>query len=515
MWAMLGCGASGDSNGSGPPASEIPDVFPNTSPESIEFRPTGGLTMIAGQTAEVAVQVLPPGEHTVRFALLGKTDGAFLSQSVVVTLPDGTAATTLTALAAASNFSVRAAASKLSATLDVVTLEASQASLVVTPNYPGSRNVEAWVGSVHLDTTCAALEGVPFPDGQLVTSAAGESVRIDGIPAEVPLVVVVRAGRFAGGCRSVPTLRASSVTPIQVDVMDRPLQVDALSLRVEFGVEPTEAPNPALDELAFRAVSPLTGGANDDLAALLDAMSGLSANPVAFEQARAAQGWRGALVNGLAADLPGTGLRTLVQDWMRSGLELLEAPEALQGTLASPGAAGATSLTLDSVIGLTPEETGFEALNTANAVAETEDFLRIGTTLSWQPSPFLAAAANRAALANDPERTGAADAMATQFGCDDVAGILVGVGSVPGEAFAGCDGACAETLCRDAMGVLWARVGGSELPAVPWQITGASRAQIDDEARPTRVDGTWIGTLTLPDFQSTPIGGPFSGESSP
>ena len=65
------------------------------------------------------------------------------------------------------------------------------------------------------------------------------------------------------------------------------------------------------------------------------------------------------------------------------------------------------------------------------------------------------------------------------------------------------------------MGVLWARVGGSELPAVPWQITGASRAQIDDDARPTRVDGTWIGTLTLPDFQSTPIGGPFSGDSSP
>jgi hypothetical protein len=470
--------------------------------------------MVAGQTDELTVQVSPPGEHTVRFALLGDTDSAFLSQSVVVTGPDGAGVTALTALAAASNFSVRAATSQVSAALEVLTLEASEASLLVTPNYGGSRPVAVWVASVHLNTSCAELEGVPFPDGQL-EAMGPRAVRIARIPAEVPMAVVVRAGRFAGGCRGVPSLRAGSETPVAVDVMDRPLETGSLALQVEFGVEPSEAPNPALAELAFRGVSPLTGGANDDLAALLDAMSALSDNPGAFEQARAAQGWRAALVNGLAPGLPGNGLRTLVQNWMYSGLELLEAPGALQGTLTSLGSGGAASLLLGSVIGLTPEETGFEAENTATAVTETEDFLRIGTTLTWRPSPFLAAAANRAAVERDPERTGAADAMATQFGCADVASIVVGVGSVPGEAFAGCDGGCVEALCRDAMGVLWARVGGSELPAVPWQITGASRAQIDDDARPTRVDGDWIGTLTLPDFETTPIGGPFSGESNP
>jgi len=514
MWAALGCGGSVESQGSPPPAITPEPPFPDTNPASIEFLPAGELTMVAGQTTELAVQVLPPGQHTVRFALLGKTDGAFLSQSVVQTLPDGSAFTSLTALAAASTFSVRAAASGLSAMLGVITLESSQASLLVTPNYPGSRPIENWVASVHLNTACAQLEGVPFPDGQL-DAIGTRTVRVDGIPADVPLAVVVRAGRFAGGCRNVPTLRASSETAIEVDVMDRPLQTESLSLRVEFGVQPSETPNPALDELAFRAVSPLAGGASDDLAAVLDAMSELSGNPVAFEQARAAQGWRAALVGSLPSELPGNGLRTLVQNWMRSGLELLEAPDALAGTLTSLGADGSATLALDTVIGLTPAETGFEAENTATAVTETEDFLRIGTTLEWRPSAFLAAAANRAALANDPERTGAADAMATQFGCDTVAETLVAVGSEPDEAFTGCDGDCAETLCRDAMGVLWSRVGGSELPPVPWQITGASRAQIDEDARPTRVDGDWIGTLTLPDFETTPIGGPFSGESSP
>jgi hypothetical protein len=148
-------------------------------------------------------------------------------------------------------------------------------------------------------------------------------------------------------------------------------------------------------------------------------------------------------------------------------------------------------------------------------MAETEDFLRLGATLELLPSTFLSAAANLTALAADPERTSAADAMATEFGCDAVASIIVDVGSEPGEAFAGCDEACALELCREAMDVLWSRVAGSALPAVPWQISGASRAAIDDAARPTRIDGNWIGTITVPDLGTSPIQGPFSGDANP
>jgi hypothetical protein len=198
---------------------------------------------------------------------------------------------------------------------------------------------------------------------------------------------------------------------------------------------------------------------------------------------------------------------------MQDGIELLEVPSALQGTLTSPGATVSASLKLESVIGLAPEAAGFELENTASAVAETDDFLRLGATLEFLPSTFLSAAGNLSALASDPERTSAADAMATEFGCADVASIIVGVGTVPGQAFPGCDQTCAVDLCRTAMGELWSRVAGSALPAVPWQISGASRAQIDEEARPTRVDGDWIGTLTVPDFETAPIQGPFSGES--
>lgn len=522
-WA-LGCGGSSEDGTGLPPitAGMVDELFPNTGAESIEFELVtpvgvedagGELRLVAGQTARLRVQVQPPGRHTVRFALLGQAQDAFLTENVVDTQPQGSADTLLTVLAASSSFAVRAAAGRASRMLRVVTLEASQASLVVTPNYDGQRTVTGWVASVHLDQSCAALQGVPFPDGLLASESLGD-VRIDDIPADTPLAVVIRAGQFAGGCRSIASLRANTDTFIEVDVMERPMQTAGLSMALSFGVEETSMPNPALDELAFRAVRPLAGGANDDLAALLDAMSAAASDAAAFEQARTAQAWRVALLNGLAPDLPGSGLRTLVQNWMRTGLSRLQRTDAFRGTLTSLSPDGMAALELSSVIGLSPAATGFERENTASAVAETEDFLRVGATLSWRPSPLLAAAANLAALLQDPDRSTAADAMATQFGCDDVASILVEVGSVPGVAFDGCDEACALGLCRAAMLELWSRVEGSDLPAVAWQISGAARAQIDENARPTRVDGNWVGSLNVVDFGLTPIQGPFSGQSS-
>jgi len=521
LWAGGGCGGSSSESFDSPPIGPgvVNDIFPDTQASSVEFVPAGELTLIAGDSTDLVVQVLPAGVHTVRFALLGNTDEAFVSPSVKETGPDGRAEASLTALGAGADFTVRAAAGRVMGTLEVITQEASRGSLIVKPNYPGKRPVAAWVASVHYDTTCSTLTGVPFPDGQRVTTqpvtSGNERVRIDNVTADVPLAVVVRAGQFAGGCQGLMPLRASAVEDVEVDVMDRPMQTADLSLSVGFGVEPADAPHPALDELAFRAVIPLAGGASDDLAALLDAMSALSADAAAFEAARVGQSWRTALVNGLASDLPGVGLRTLVQNWMRSGMDLLEVPGALAGTLTSLEPDGSASLRLATVIGLTPEEAGFQVENTASAMADPDDFLRLGATLELLPSTFLSAAASRAALDDDPERTSAADAMATTFGCDDVASIIVDAGSVPGEAFAGCDEACALGLCRDAMGVLWSRVAGSALPPVPWQISGGSRAQIDDTARPTRIDGNWIGNISVPDFGTSLIQGPFSGESNP
>jgi hypothetical protein len=301
---------------------------------------------------------------------------------------------------------------------------------------------------------------------------------------------------------------------VDIDIIDRPLQVSDLKLQLSFSVETTPQLNPALDELAFRAVAPLTGTASDDLAALLDAMSSSSTNPTAFEQARSARNWRSVLAGGLDPSLPGAGLRTMLHDWMRTGLERLSTSGAIQGTLGAPDAQGLASLTLASVLELTPLAAGFALQNAATVSAETDDLLRVGTTLAWSPSPFLSAEASAAAIAEDPAHvSSAAGGMAQKFGCDNVAVLLADAGATPGQAYPGCNEACMLSLCQDAMTLLWSRVTASNLPSVPWQISGATHAQVDSDARPKLVDGNWVGSLTLSDLADTPIQGLIAGSS--
>jgi hypothetical protein len=95
----------------------------------------------------------------------------------------------------------------------------------------------------------------------------------------------------------------------------------------------------------------------------------------------------------------------------------------------------------------------------------------------------------------------------------------VDAGSSPGDAFANCDDDCMLSLCNDAMAVLWSRVSSTPQAVVPWEITGASGAQIDAEARPTSVSGNWVGNLALSAPSGDPAGvsqdvriqGPFAG----
>jgi hypothetical protein len=478
---------------------------------------TEQLTVEAGTPREVVVRVDPAGEHTVRFALVGQAQDAYLSQDIVPTDPDGIARTQLTVLSSSPSFGVSAAAGVISQVLHVVTLPANLGTLILNPIYPGHRTIRSWAASVRVGQTCADLMGPPFPDGEELTSAAGDgvddSVQLNNVPAGKLLAALIRSDHFAGGCLNMRPLKAGTSTITEIDTFDRPLQLGELNLRLSLSVDSTPELNPGLDELAFRAVQPLNGTAANDLAAVLDAMSDLAEDSVAFEQARTQRDWVGVLVAALPSNLPGAGLRTLVHDWMSSGLAQLSVPDAIVGTLTTPNAAGQASFQLSTIASFTPASVGFTPANLALVSAETDDLLRVGTTLSWQPTPFLVAAAERVALAESPSNHSAPEALARDFGCANVASLLVDAGETPGEAFPGCDEACVLTLCRGAMEVLWSRVTGSDLPSVPWQISAATHAQIDTEARPTLLEGNWIGSLTLSNFGDAPIQGPCAGRS--
>jgi hypothetical protein len=516
--AVVACGRAADDSPALPPPTmgSQNDPFADANANALEFpefEPRKELVLVAGSSQQIRVQVRPPGLHTVRFALVGQSQAAFLADNTKVTEPDGSTDTLLTVLSASPGFAVRAAVGRsVEEALRVVALEANLGSLNLTPRYPGRRTIQSWVASVHDGKSCSDLLGPPFPDGPELTISSEDAVQLNRVPAGRPLAAVVRAEEFAVGCRNIAALKAGTTTLAEVDIIDRPLQVGELNLRLSISVDSAPLLNPALDELAFRAVRLLNGNAGDDLAALLDVMSSLADDPVAFEQARTEQDWRGVLINGLAEGMPGSGLRSRVHDWMRVGLARLSEPDAIVGTLSAPDTAGQAGFSLTSVLGLPPASAGFSSANVASVSAETDDLLRVGTTLNWLPSPLLAEAAERTAIAERPgTRSSAAEGMSETFDCANLAGLIVATGDSPDEAFPDCDERCVLALCDGAMEVLWARVAGSNLPSVAWQISAAASAEIDAAARPTSLDGNWIGSLTLSEFGDGPIQGPFAG----
>ncbi len=513
--ALVSCGGSGDSGDLLPagPGTSL-DVFEDTHATAVEFDAGSELALVAGQTELIVVRVEPAGRHTVRFALLGEAQDAFLSQNLVETEDDGVATTRLTVLGAAADFMVRAAAGRIESSLRVVTLEANEARLRVSADYEGRRSPGTWVASVHPGLTCAQVAGVPFRDGPISASSRSRIVELGGVPAGVPLAVVIRGEQVAGGCRGVMPLLVNTETSISVEVQERPMEIAGLELAMAFGVEDAAELNPALEELAFRAASTFTGEGTD-LAAVLNAMSERANDRLAFEEARANRGWGTLLGNALPQALSSTGLRSKAQSLMRRGLWQLYDERAFVGTLTAPGA-GAGEFALGSVMGLPPSEVGFEPENATSFAAETDDYLRIGTTLSWRPTPLLTAAAAFAAREEDSGFESAADAIAVEFGCEQVAGLLADAGVVPGFAYPGCAEACMQSLCETAIADLWARVESSDFPVVPWQVSWSARAEVDESARPERIEGTWAGSLTVegyPPAMPVPVAiqGPFSG----
>ncbi|MET0410900.1 MAG: hypothetical protein ABW217_06370 [Polyangiaceae bacterium] len=473
---------------------------------------SGALTLTAGTEYALSLEVLPLGRHTIRLALVGDAGQAFLSESIIDTDESGVARpVTLTVLEGNTEFTVRAAAGLVEAELRVVTLPAETGTLVIAPQYAGNREVEQWVASVHVDKSCDELEGTPPPDGEIVVeSARGRSIRLANVPAGRRLAVVVRSEQIVAGCNDAGPLAAGAEANVTLEVSDRPMQVDSLALDASFGLFLGSDTLPAFEELIYRAVSPMVAGASDDLTAVLNAMGDAASSPQAFNNARVANDWTGVLLANINSTLAGNGLRTITRTWMQSGLNRLAPSDAFRGTLSSEDGTSGT-LTIASVAGLDPEEAGFEADHPTSIDTETNDIVRIGTTLMWQPSPLLSNLAKLEAVVQFPEATTAAQALAQVFDCSNVGTRLVQAnGTAPdGDSFPGCDLACTVDLCSQAMVTLWSRVDGSDLPMIPWNISAAAQAELDDTAHPASLDGGWAGSLPVQDFGTAPMTGDF------
>ncbi len=467
-------------------------------PARIDFDDESPLMTLPGEARTIRVTASPPGVHVLRFSLHGTALDAALDRSEVETNADGSAELVLTTPTKPTTFSVRAsAASGVSAQRAVSVSASGFGTVQILPSYGGKRPISYWVGSVLTGTSCADVVGIPPPDGSLTSTALSDGgPRIESVPAGPLLAVTVRAGHYVGGCKDVPAITPDAITSVTVSVADRPLQLDETRLRLQLGVE---ARGPTWETAVGGALSAMFSaardGAEDDAAALLDAMWALapSADAGTFGTARALAGWDSMLLDRLGSR---SALEQVATPWIVEGLDAFVGATVIDGTLTSAGKVGGQALLeLESVGGLDPDLAGFAGSNAHLSWAgEPGDAVLLGGELFWLPSELLAQVAESPARASGA--LSVTDALGERLGCDDIGATLAA--TAPAAASPSCDAACYATLCTGAIAKLWDRArtasaANAEIGSLDLAVAGV--ATVDDEARPTGFDGSWVGTL--------------------
>jgi hypothetical protein len=491
------------------------DGGPGELPTSLAFEPASTLALLPAEVRQIQVVASPAGAYTVRFALLPGDNrdpyDASLDRSLATTDAEGRASVVLRAPTTPTTFRVRASVgSTATAELAVSVSDSGYATVWVDPSYSGPRTISQWTASLRAGTTCAVLTGTPPPDGDLVAVAPPtEKPVINFAPVGPVLAITVRAGSFAGGCADAAGLSSGEVRTVSVSVTDRPMQIDQTDLNLAIGIDSVGTAWDTSMQMDIKlAVQQMAGGAMDDVAALLDAMQSAASTASAdFQAARAANGWDLALRTALGPDAP-TLLRAEAAKWMVAGAAKLIAPDTFQGNLTSAGALPqAPLLTLSSILGLNPDAAGFSPTSLTTFSAEPGDTVLLGAILSWIPSRMLTALSDPAARLTFPGAQDAADALAKLADCAKVGAILSNNVTTPGKAYSGCDAVCAEQLCRTALQQIWQRARDASGPlTATLRVSATGDAQVDDQARPVSIKGTWLGT-----FESAGVTAPVTG----
>jgi hypothetical protein len=510
---LFGCGKGADleskagAGGSGGSGGAV-------GPSSIAFQPGDALQLLPGAVGKLLVKAAPPGVYHVRFGLLGDFKDASLDQSEADTDPSGMVSLAVTAPSSATTFSLRASVGdSVSAQIGVSVSASGFATLQVSPNYTGKRTPSYWLASVRSGTTCAALSGQPLTDGDLTASQLfGNTPQIDGVPVGPALAVTLRGAYSLYGCLDVTDVLAGEINTVTVQIADLPMQLDDTDLELTLGLDDPQ--KTALPEV-FDPSATVDAIGGDDVAALLDAMSGAASDQTAFDDARQSGGWDGLL----DATHPPDALRSLVAPWVVAGLAALPASDTFRGRLRSSGKLpGHAFIELDTISGADVAKMGLGDMFLATWEADPDDTVLVGSTLHIMPSRLLAGLALAPALAEVPTASSVPDAVATLLSCDDVAASLVGAGSGNGDSFAGCDQQCTIELCQSAIVTLWQTVADSSsatgAPQASLSLTATGSSLVDDQARPTSFSGTWVGTLTL-GTASTSVSGTATGTTPP
>ena len=478
----------------------------------VAFASPSTLTLMPGESTQIAVTTSPGTAGEVSFVLLGDAENASISASAATTDQAGTASITLRAPDAPTTFRLRATiATGASAELSISVSEQGFGSLRVVPNYDGKRTPKLWTASVVARTTCAAIAPTLPDDPPGAIQAVADATQapiVDGAPVGPNLAVVLRSGHYVWGCTDFTGLVAGATVSVDVNLLDGPVDLAKTRLDLGFDFAPDAAPYADIAHHAAHAIlQDIFPAATTEATVLLDAMAQSldGASKADFAARRVALAWDDAVSAYLVTK--GVVLRDTSDAFAKDGFA--SEPATLTALVKGDADSADPSLFLGAIGTVSAKAAGVLHEQSINWAVNPGDILGLGAKIQFSPVRWVSALTLKGAQASVPGATSMGDALSTLVGCEAIATTL--------GPSASCDASCLAAACEQGLAERWSHgvdVAESALGPGVITVTATGGLEVDDDAVPTSLAGSWIGAVS-DGLASANASGNVTGKSAP
>ena len=517
----IGCSSNSASMSTAGPANYATGTGGQTSStgtaESITFSPANTVLLKPGYLAFETVVVQPDFIYDVTLALLDGSSDAALSATVVRTSKTGRGQFSITASSVPTSFGVRASVGSESAILPVSVSDSGYASLNVTGNYSGVRQVSEWVATLKSGESCTAF-GSSLPDdgaiGPPPSTVSPPSITVTDVPVGPVQSIILRGDHSIWGCKDVPALTSGETLDIPIQLFDIPAVYGPDAVPAVFTIS-TNADVWA-SNLATTKTALITGfeqASSSDVDHLLDGMYSSITDPqtqTEFDQRRSSGNWH-AVVASQWLTLDGSSdqcMATVLDQWLSAGIAQLASGTDIDTNLKliSPSASlGQEQVTLTSMASYPPSEYALITDFPLSTTFEANDAMAASATLSFNEADLLRLLAASAAQRQFPNATDVPGALASLLQCDSLGSNLDA--AAPSNAL--CDASCLSNLCTQALTQMWSATASvaDQYGTTKLTLSCSGTLQLDPNAVVRGYTGSWVGGIASPSG-SVSTGGP-------